>query len=159
MGSPLPGDAPPHDPSRPGGRPGAPDLAASGESLKHFKTRVDRLLTTLDASPAAHGRLGEQRLGTAAYGTDFAEAMMLSLTYKVVHLRLTQLSRTLGEQLEAMGLTVALADRGYENVDQEYADRLHAIQKRVAAGYRRPPAPPATGPALGEGTSSGPEGF
>ncbi|WP_241989745.1 MULTISPECIES: hypothetical protein [unclassified Streptomyces] len=164
MGLRLPDDPPLNDPSHPGGGPGAPDLATPGESLKKFKTRVDLLLTKLDGSPAAHSRIGEQEIQAAAYGTDFAEAMMLSVTYKVVHLRLTQLSRTLGEQLEAMGITVDLADRGYENVDQEYAERLHAIQKRVAAGYQKPEAGPDTGqpkdvPPAGTGTTSGPDGF
>ncbi|NEC68517.1 hypothetical protein [Streptomyces sp. SID9727] len=135
MGSRLPDDPPLYE-------PGAPDLDAPGESLKSFKSRVDRLLMTLDGSSAAHGRITEQKVAAAAYGTRFVEAMALSTTYALVHLRLTELSRTLGEQLEAMGITVDLADRDYEDVDQEYANRLRAIQKRLEDGYKGPDAGP-----------------
>lgn len=134
MGSRLPDDPPLYE-------PGGPDLDAPGESLKSFKSRVDRLLMTLDGSPAAHGRITEQRVTAAAYGSaGFTEAVLLHATYSVVHLRLAQLSMMLGEQLEAMGITVDLADRGYEHVDHEYAARLNTIRERLQAVYRPPDA-------------------
>lgn len=141
MGSHLPDDPP--LPSNNG--KGSPDLDTPSESLKSFKTRVDKLLTALDGSPAAHSRITEQKVTAAAYGTGFPEATGLSGAYDTVHARLTELSKTLGEQLEAMGITVDLADRGYQNVDQEYAERLHAIQKRVEVSYRKPGTDPETG--------------
>lgn len=140
MGSHLP-----DDPPLPNNGKGAPDLDTPSESLKSFKTRVDKLLTALDGSPAAHSRITEQKVTAAAYGTGFPEAIGLSGAYDIVHARLTDLSRTLGEQLEAMGITVDIADRGYQNVDQEYAERLHAIQKRVEVSYRKPGTDPETG--------------
>ncbi|MFK0101738.1 hypothetical protein [Streptomyces sp. NPDC091040] len=144
MGSHLPDDPPLYE-------PGAPDLDAPGESLKSFKSRVDRLLMTLDGSPAAHGRITDQKVTAAAYGAaGFTEAVLLHATYAMVHLRLTQLSMMLGEQLEAMGITVDLADRGYEHVDHEYAARLNLIRKRVEAVCRPPNADAET-----DGTSGG----
>lgn len=132
----LPGDAG-------GGNGGSPDLQTPSESLQKFKIRVDKLLTTLDKSPAAHTRITEQKVTTAAYGTGFPEALGLSSAYDMVHARLEQLSKTLSDQLEAMGITVDLADRGYENVDQEHSERLNAIQQRTKMNYRKPETDPA----------------
>ncbi|WP_393058785.1 hypothetical protein [Streptomyces sp. LN549] len=139
------------------------DLDTPTESLQKFKIRVDKLLTALDGSPAAHGRITEQKVTPTAYGTGFPEAIGLSGAYDKVHARLVELSKTLGDQLEAMGITVDIADRGYQNVDQEHADRLNAIQKSTEASYRKPgsdkdPAAPAED-KTGTGSSSGQDGF
>lgn len=152
-------------PELPGDGSPAPDLAAPSESLQSFKARVDKLLTTLDGSPAAHSRITEQKVTPAAYGTGFPEALGLSSAYDKVHAQLELLSKTLGDQLEAMGITVDLADRGYENVDKEHSERLHAIQQRTEAYYKRPDTgqdPGAHGgdkSDTGGGTSSGQDGF
>lgn len=152
-------------PELPGDGSPSSDLAAPSESLQSFKTRVDKLLTKLDGSPAAHNRITEQKVTPASYGTGFPEAMGLSSAYDKVHAQLELLSKTLGDQLEAMGITVALADRGYENVDKEYSERLHAIQKRTETHYKEPDTgkdPGAHGgdkSETGGGTSSGQDGF
>lgn len=152
-------------PELPGDGSPAPDLATPSESLQKFKIRVDALLTKLDGSPAAHNRITEQTVAGTAYGTRFPEAAALSVAYKRVHGRLVLLSKTLGDQLEAMGITVDLADRGYENVDQEYSERLYAIQQRTEAYYKKPDTgkdPGAHGGdkgKTGDGTSSGQDGF
>ncbi|MFI5749807.1 hypothetical protein ACIBBE_28650 [Streptomyces sp. NPDC051644] len=152
-------------PELPGDGSRTPDLATPSESLQNFKIRVDNLLTKLDASPAAHGRITEQKVTTAAYGTGFPEAIGLSSAYDMVHARLALLSKTLGDQLEAMGITVDLADRGYENVDQEHSERLHAIQQRTEIYYRKPgtdkdPGAPAEDKGkTGGGSSSGSDGL
>ncbi|MGW1183102.1 hypothetical protein ACWD7Y_17410 [Streptomyces drozdowiczii] len=156
MGSHLPDDPPLPDKGK-----GSPDLDTPSESLKSFKTRVDKLLTALDGSPAAHSRITEQKVTAAAYGTGFWEAVGLSASYDLVHSRLTELSKTLGEQLEAMGITVDFADRGYQNVDHEYAERLKAIQKRVEAEHQKPETDPQTGllPRPGKASSAGQDGL
>ncbi|MFJ3589921.1 hypothetical protein ACIQUY_14340 [Streptomyces sp. NPDC090231] len=152
-------------PELPGDGSPAPDLAAPSESLKSFKTRVDKLLTKLDGSPAAHSRITEQKVTPASYGTGFPEAMGLSSAYDMVHARLELLSKTLGDQLEAMGITVDLADRGYENVDQEHSERLHAIQQRTEAYYKKPDTGKDHGAhggdenKPGDGASSGNDGL
>ncbi|MFD4762356.1 hypothetical protein ACFWOJ_26860 [Streptomyces sp. NPDC058439] len=168
MGSQLPDDGPKkpvYGPFLPGKGPSAPDLETPTESLQKFKIRVDRLLTTLDGSPAAHSRITEQKVTPAAYGTGFPEALGLSSAYDMVHARLALLSKTLGDQLEAMGITVDMADRGYQNVDQEHADRLHAIQQRTEVNYRKPGTDKAPGTPVedkgktGGGSSSGTDGL
>ncbi|MCM2413515.1 hypothetical protein [Streptomyces sp. RKAG290] len=152
-------------PELPGDGSPASDLATPSESLQKFKIRVDKLLTKLDGSPAAHSRITEQKITPAAYGTGFPEAMGLSSAYDMVHARLTLMSKTLGDQLEAMGITVDLADRGYENVDQEHSERLHAIQQRTEIYYRKPePDKDSDAPAggkdkPGDGSSSGTDGL
>ncbi|OKK15452.1 hypothetical protein AMK09_25250 [Streptomyces sp. CB02488] len=152
-------------PELPGDGSPAPDLAAPSESLKSFKTRVDKLLTKLDGSPAAHSRITEQKVTPASYGTGFPEAMGLSSAYDMVHARLELLSKTLGDQLEAMGITVDLADRGYENVDQEHSERLHAIQQRTEVYYKKPDTGKDHGAhggdesKPGDGSSSGNDGL
>lgn len=143
----------------------APDLATPSESLQKFKIRVDNLLTKLDGSPAAHSRITEQTVTDTAYGTRFPEAAALSVAYEKVHGRLVLLSKTLGDQLEAMGITVDLADRGYDGVDQEHSERLHAIQKRTETYYRKPEsdkdsgAPAGGNDKPGDGSSSGNDGL
>ncbi|MFF3261053.1 hypothetical protein [Streptomyces sp. NPDC002932] len=153
-------------PELPGDGSPTSDLATPSESLQKFKIRVDKLLTKLDGSPAAHSRITEQKVDKAAYGSaDFPEAMGLDMAYTKVHERLTLLSKTLSDQLEAMGITVDLADRGYENVDQDHSERLHAIQQRTETYYKKPDTgqdPGAHGGDKnkpGDGSSSGNDGF
>ncbi|MFE2182721.1 hypothetical protein [Streptomyces sp. NPDC059455] len=146
--------------------PSSPDLDAPTESLQEFKKRVDRLLTDLDKSDAAHGKISQQTVTTAAYGQNFPEALSLASAYELVHGRLQLLSRTLGEQLEAMGMTVGAADGDYQTVDHEHAQRLKAIQERTQnyyeqyqkqhepKGHDKPDAP-----KTGGGKSSGHDGM
>ncbi|GAA2925722.1 hypothetical protein GCM10020221_22090 [Streptomyces thioluteus] len=71
-----------------------------------------------------------------AYGT-FEEGEALSKAYDKVHAQLELLSRMLGDQLEAMGIAVDLADRDYRGEDREHAARLAAIQKRSAKDWEQ----------------------
>ncbi|MGW5448909.1 hypothetical protein [Streptomyces asiaticus] len=146
--------------------PSSPDLDAPTESLQEFKKRVDRLLTDLDKSDAAHGKISQQTVTTAAYGQNFPEAMSLASAYELVHGRLQLLSRTLGEQLEAMGITVGAADGDYQTVDHEHAQRLKAIQERTQNYYEQyqkqhePKGHDKPGaPKTGDGKSSGHDGM
>ncbi|MFD7502042.1 hypothetical protein [Streptomyces sp. NPDC059850] len=116
--------------------PSSPKLDAPSESLQEFKKRVDRLLTELDKSTAAHGKLGEQSVKPTAYGT-FEQATAIANAYDKVHGRLALLSRTLGEQLEALGITVSAADGDYQEMDHEQAQRLKAIQARTSKYYEQ----------------------
>ncbi|QLH24466.1 hypothetical protein [Streptomyces sp. Rer75] len=116
--------------------PSSPKLDAPSESLQEFKKRVDRLLTELDKSTAAHGKLSEQKVAATAYGA-FEQATTLAEAYNKAHSRLQLLSRILGEQLEAMGITVGAADGDYQEMDQEHARRLKAIQARTSKYYEQ----------------------
>ncbi|OPF71110.1 hypothetical protein VT50_0235075 [Streptomyces antioxidans] len=146
--------------------PSSADLDAPTESLQEFKKRVDRLLTDLDKSDAAHGKISQQKVTTAAYGQNFPEALSLASAYELVHGRLQLLSQTLGEQLEAMGITVGAADSDYQTVDHEHGQRLKAIQERTKSyyeQYRKQHEPKGHGkpdaPKTGGGKSSGHDGM
>ncbi|WP_053161250.1 hypothetical protein [Streptomyces caatingaensis] len=115
---------------------GSADLDAPDDSLQGFKKRVDRLLHDLDASAASHKHISDQKVPQAAYGT-FEEAQQLSKAYDKVHAQLELLSRMLGDQLEAMGIAVDMADRDYKGVDHEHAARLAAIQKQSAKDWEQ----------------------
>ncbi|MBH1934072.1 hypothetical protein I5Q34_07155 [Streptomyces sp. AV19] len=112
------------------------DLDASDDSLQGFKKRVDRLLHDLDASAASHKHISDQKVPGAAYGT-FEEGKALSQAYDKVHQQLELLSRMLGDQLEAMGIAVDMADRDYQGEDREHAERLAAIQKRSVKDWKQ----------------------
>ncbi|MGK5639991.1 hypothetical protein ACSNOK_16990 [Streptomyces sp. URMC 126] len=107
-----------------------------GDDLQDFKRRVDRLLDDLDKSAASHKQIAHQAVSKEAYGK-LEDAVRLSEEYDSVHRRLELLSRMLGDQLEAMGIAVDMADRGYKNVDREHAERLSAIQKRSRENWEQ----------------------
>ncbi|MDT3398189.1 hypothetical protein RKE29_16325 [Streptomyces sp. B1866] len=123
--------------SGPGGHGSSPDLNAPSESLQEFKKRVDKLLTELDSSDAAHSRISHQTVAGSAYGNGFAEATSLARAYDTVHGELQRLSKLLGEQLEGMGIAVSLADKTYQDIDHDQARRLQQIQKHAAAYYEQ----------------------
>ncbi|GAA0428240.1 hypothetical protein [Streptomyces luteireticuli] len=142
------------------------DLDASDDSLQGFKKRVDKLLHDLDASAASHRHIGDQKVAQAAYGS-FKEGEDLSRAYDKVHAQLELLSRMLGDQLEAMGIAVDMADRDYQGVDHEHAARLAAIQKQSAKDWEQQQKwaaeakgghPPAEKPKYGPFPPSSPSG-
>ncbi|MBT2385231.1 hypothetical protein [Streptomyces sp. ISL-11] len=119
-----------------GGKPSG--LNVPSESLQEFKKRVDRLLDKLDGSAASHTQITQQKVKQSAYGSSvFTEATDLASAYDTVHARLEAFSRILGDQLEAMGTAVSMADGDYEHVDKEHADRLYAIQKRAEEYWKQ----------------------
>ncbi|MER0246065.1 hypothetical protein AAHZ94_29645 [Streptomyces sp. HSW2009] len=118
-----------------GGRRGGPDLAREAETLSHFKGRIDEILRDLETSPAAKGKIGDQSITRAAYGTGFSAADDLASMYDKVHSRLEKFSQTLGEQLEALGIAVQIADRGYDSIDARQAARLKEIQARARTDH------------------------
>ncbi|CCB77199.1 protein of unknown function [Streptantibioticus cattleyicolor NRRL 8057 = DSM 46488] len=121
------------------------------ESLVTFKNGVDQILADLEHSDASHTRIRDQIITKAAFGADhFPEAADISAAYDEVHDRLATLSQLLGDQLEAMGITVDMARHGYEDVDADQAQRLMSIQRRTQQYVDRlnrkgvTPADPAT---------------
>ncbi|WP_073754665.1 hypothetical protein [Streptomyces sp. CB03234] len=110
---------------------GKKDLEVGGVTLQDFRTRMQELLTELDASPAQHRKIGEQKITADAYGQGFGAATALHGAYEQVRSRLEELTRVFGETIEGMGIAVHFADKGYANVDIEEKERFEAIQKRV----------------------------
>lgn len=134
-----------------------------GEDLGEFKKRVDRLIDDLDKSEASHKKMTGDKLAQTAFGSEsFTEAGVFATAYETVHAQLELLSETLGQQLEAMGITVHMAEGDYKQVDQEEALRLQRIQKRTELYWERhqkeknPPKPPDDGKGSGgKGKGSG----
>ncbi|MEU1806211.1 hypothetical protein [Streptomyces sp. NPDC019937] len=118
-----------------GGSGGRSDLKVEAETLASFKSRIDKILLDLEDSPAARGKISDQTVAHAAFGAEFTAAADLAGAYEKLHARLEKFSRTLGDQLEALGIAVQISDRGYDSIDAEQAARLRAIQKRTAEYY------------------------
>ncbi|MDI3417963.1 hypothetical protein [Streptomyces luteolus] len=106
--------------------------------LQTFKKRIDDLLDRLNGSPAQHGKIGEQTITAASYGTGFAAAEDLGKSYETVRSRLERLSRAFGEQIEGLGIAVQITDKGYEGVEAEQAERYQTIRRRAEEHYREP---------------------
>ncbi|MFI8190286.1 hypothetical protein ACIF8T_16010 [Streptomyces sp. NPDC085946] len=163
-----------------GGTGGAPDTGRSFDTLSHvnpamaldiqhsamkgFKKRVDELLTELEESEAAPGRVGRDRLSRAQLGSaDFKEAQFLYDTYAIVHDELENLSKALNAQIEGMGLAVQAARVGYENLDADIRERMKAVNAEAEKYYvadrdpyadRRGNAPVPEGGTAGQRTGA-----
>ncbi|MEU1041843.1 hypothetical protein ACFYP4_29690 [Streptomyces sp. NPDC005551] len=103
------------------------------EALKDFKKRVDTLLTEFEGSAASSSKVAAHTIPQHAFsGTgNFPEAAGLYTQYHRVHERLTSLSRTLGLQIEAMGIAVHGADITFDNLEEDLRHRFWAIKAKV----------------------------
>ncbi|MFJ3879419.1 DUF2563 family protein [Streptomyces sp. NPDC090077] len=144
-------------------------LEVEYESLTDAKNRVDALLKTLDGSEAAARRLAHGTLPTGTLGTGFAEADALFTAYTTVHAELQKLSAGLAGQIEALGIAVLTAGKGYAGVDEETQARMRALvkdsktayvadrdplvrQEREAAKHTAPTPTPSPTPSTAKGT-------
>ncbi|MGW9373751.1 hypothetical protein ACWGVR_27500 [Streptomyces xanthophaeus] len=107
------------------------------ESLKDYKTLVDELLTSLEKSPANHGKLADGTLPKGALGQNFTAAETLYASYKTVHSELHKLSKGLATQIEGLGIAILTAGKGYAGVDEETRQRMAAIAQEAKADYKR----------------------
>ncbi|QMU72835.1 hypothetical protein [Streptacidiphilus sp. P02-A3a] len=119
------------------GPPGA--VSVEIDTLTAFRDRVNALLASLDSGPAAPGSIGRQGLTESQLGNTFAEVKLLVERYGVVHSQLQALSRTLTDQINAMGITLQVSQVGYEHVEAEQISRLWLIQNQTTAS-QPPPA-------------------
>ncbi|WP_345041073.1 hypothetical protein [Streptomyces sannanensis] len=117
-------------------------LEVDGVTLQAFKARMEELLRTLNESPAQHTKIGDQTITADSYGTGFAAADELAKAYDKVRSRLETLTRTFGEQIEAMGIAVHIADKGYGGVDVDEARRFEEIRKATEKVYETPQTKP-----------------
>jgi hypothetical protein len=111
-----------------------PDLKVSGDALQQFVNTVDSVLQDLEKSAGNPARVGDQtirhtslRSGSAA----FHEADALYGTFNAVHEALTNLSRTLHLQIEAIGIAVKGAHGTFENLEEEQRRRFYEIQAEI----------------------------
>ncbi|WP_245240142.1 hypothetical protein [Streptomyces erythrochromogenes] len=105
------------------------------DDLKQYQKLVDGLLTSLQESPAHHGKLADGALPTGALGTGFPEADKLYEAYKTVHSELQKLSKGLAGQIEALGIAVQSASGGYAEVDEETKRRMGLLAKQAHDEY------------------------
>ncbi|MGW6456595.1 hypothetical protein ACWF94_11845 [Streptomyces sp. NPDC055078] len=110
-------------------------LVELGE-MDNFKKRVDELLIEFNKSPAAHDKVGEDRLTQSSLGgTGFKEAEFLHASYNVVHEELQNLSKTLGLQIESMTLAIHASQTGYQNIDDDIRARMQKLNAEIEARY------------------------
>ncbi|MED7824320.1 hypothetical protein [Streptomyces chiangmaiensis] len=113
----------------------AANLEASSEALDKFVTRVDAVLRALESSAGNPTKVGAQTIRSASLtaGTEsvFPEAHGLYKQYNRVHAELTSLSKSLHLQIEAIGIAVQGAHRGFDNLEEEQRRRFWAIQAQI----------------------------
>ncbi|MER6976384.1 hypothetical protein ABT317_04860 [Streptomyces carpinensis] len=112
----------------------AANLEASGEALTTFMKRVDAVLRDLESSAGSPTRVSAQTInrGSLSSGSGgFQEAHNLYEQYHAVHDRLTSLSKTLHLQIEAIGIAVLGAHRGFGNLEEEQRRRFWEIQTEI----------------------------
>ncbi|GHJ36385.1 hypothetical protein [Streptomyces sp. TS71-3] len=122
---------------------GGADLKRGAEALKIFKRRVDKLLSEFEGSAGSSGKVGEQRISRASLSGSgaFGEADDLFHQYNRVHEQLTTLSKSLGHQIEAMGIAVHGADVGFDNLDEDLRRRFHTLQAQIYEDNKPPQQP------------------
>ncbi|MGO4747564.1 hypothetical protein ACWDSL_24405 [Streptomyces sp. NPDC000941] len=144
------------EPLEPGGSVQSPfgkGMAKEAETLAKFKSRIDKVLSDLEKSPASKKTIDEQTIIRAAYGGSIDSAGDLSTLYDGVHEKLKSWSKIFGDQLEAMGITALIAEKGIDAVDAEQRRRLQEIQAEAAKNYRDPETGRPAGEKHGSGSS------
>ncbi|MCF6524912.1 hypothetical protein [Streptomyces sp. JJ36] len=106
------------------------------ETLLGFKKRVDGILQNLESSAASKTHMADQTVSRAAFGGAFNEADDLYGQYNQVHQLLTDLSRTLNDQIEATGIAALAADNDFEGIDQDVLHRFWQIQTGAQNRYQ-----------------------
>ncbi|MFF1453455.1 DUF2563 family protein [Streptomyces sp. NPDC058274] len=113
----------------------AANLEASSEALTTFMKRVDTVLHDLESSAGNPARVGAQTINAGSLNSGaqgaFPEAHALYQQYNQVHERLTSLSKTLHLQIEAIGIAVLGAHRGFGNLEEEQRQRFWEIQTEI----------------------------
>ncbi|MFJ6485331.1 MULTISPECIES: hypothetical protein [unclassified Streptomyces] len=110
-------------------------LRVEFDSLAEYKRMVDGLLDELTGSDADHKKLADDKLPSSKLGKGFAEVDALFKSYDTVVTELQKLSKGLAGTIEALGIAVLSAGKGYGDVDEETKRRMLAIAKEAKAEY------------------------
>ncbi|GGQ14520.1 hypothetical protein GCM10010215_44240 [Streptomyces virginiae] len=105
------------------------------DDMKDYQKLVDGLLTKLQESPAHHGKLADGTLPAGVLGTGFPAAEKLNKSYNTVHSELQKLSKGLAVQIEALGIAIQSAGKGYSEVDEETKRRMALLAKQAHDQY------------------------
>ncbi|MER7398458.1 hypothetical protein ABT381_23460 [Streptomyces sp. NPDC000151] len=126
----------PHDYAGPlGTGAGAADIKRARATLVRFRQRIDDILRSLEHGPQNEVSLLELSRSVFSGPGTFAEADGLHQQFTKVHTHLTTLSRTLNEQIEAMGIAIIGANIGFDNLEDDLKRRFWDIQSRTAERY------------------------
>lgn len=141
-------------PVEPTGVPDTPfgkRLVKKSEALTKLQSRIEKVLTELEKTPAAKKTIAQQSITRDAYGSgrEFTSADDLANLYEKIHSDLTTMWQTFNDQVEAFGLLALQADKKYMETDTEAARelrrvhraRLREIADRTDKYYRDPDAP------------------
>ncbi|QES54900.1 hypothetical protein DEJ51_12295 [Streptomyces venezuelae] len=110
-------------------------LRVEFDSMTEYKKMVDGLLDDLTGSDADHRKLADGKLPVSKLGKGFTEVDTLFTSYGKVIDQLQDLSKGLAAQIEALGIAVLSAGKGYGGVDEETKRRLVAIASEAKAQY------------------------
>ncbi|MFJ3518977.1 hypothetical protein [Streptomyces sp. NPDC090131] len=105
------------------------------DSLSEYKRMVDTLLDDLTGSDADHKKLAEGKLPVGKLGKGFPEVDALFKSYDTVITELQKLSKGLAGQIEALGIAVLTAGKGYDGVDEETRRRMVSIAQEAKKEY------------------------
>jgi hypothetical protein len=116
----------------------AADLASSLANMTKFKKDIDNVLKEFNASPAAPGKVGADKLDRTSLGgggTTFHEANFLYDSYSNVHSQLENLSTVLGLQIESVGLAIETSGKDIADLDDDVKARMQKLNTQIQAYY------------------------
>lgn len=112
----------------------AANLEVSKDALTQFVNTVDGVLADLEKSPGNPARVGDQTIRQTSLrsgSAPFHEADALYGTFNEVHQALTNLSRNLHLQIEAIGIAVQGAKGTFTELEEEQRRRFYEIQAEI----------------------------
>ncbi|MHB9859448.1 hypothetical protein [Streptomyces sp. YIM S03343] len=138
----------------------AADVMTELTSFTKFQQRIDALIRDLEESPASTHQVGMDQPDRGHFGGGegaWGSADALSTAHEKVIGELKKLSKLLSDSIEGMGLAVLASHKGYENVDADVRDRLHAITSETTKSFGGKYAPhlPKQQPGAGHDGQAG----
>ncbi|WP_342746347.1 hypothetical protein [Streptomyces monashensis] len=112
----------------------AANLKVSADALTQFVKTVDGVLKDLEGSAGNPTRVGDQTIRHTSLrsgSAGFHEADALYGTFNQVHQALTNLSKTLHLQIEAIGIAVQGANGTFNDLEEEQRRRFYEIQAEI----------------------------
>ncbi|MFD3560863.1 hypothetical protein ACFWVU_14455 [Streptomyces sp. NPDC058686] len=116
----------------------AADVMTELSSFTKFQQRIDELIRDLKESPAGAHQVGTDQPSRGHFGGgegSWGSADALGSAHEKVIGELEKLSKLLSDSIEGMGLAVLASHKGYENVDVDVRDRLHAITAETTKSF------------------------
>ncbi|MFI6060329.1 hypothetical protein [Streptomyces sp. NPDC051286] len=116
----------------------AADVMTELSSFTKFQQRINELIRDLGESPASAHQVGTDQPARGHFGGgegSWGSADALGTAHEKVIGELEKLSKLLSDSIEGMGLAVLASHKGYENVDTDVRDRLHAITAETTKSF------------------------